>query len=228
MTDWYKIKRVLIWQNWEEKQIYPAGWKPWENTIAYYPLNWNANDLSWNGNNGTASNITWNSWWDGGCASFNGSNSYISIPSLTTPSNTTINFRVKTTQSSEWEFIQLCSSTQSFEVRIISWKARLELWNNPQTPYQITGSTTINDWVWHNICSTKDWTSYILYVDWTQDSTGTSSFSMSYSNNRIWLHTNGSSIPFNWYIDNMIIESKARTAQETADYYNNTKSNYWL
>ena len=24
MTDWYKIKRVLIWQNWEEKQIYPA------------------------------------------------------------------------------------------------------------------------------------------------------------------------------------------------------------
>jgi len=25
MTDWYKIKRVLTWVNWEEKQIYPAG-----------------------------------------------------------------------------------------------------------------------------------------------------------------------------------------------------------
>ena len=24
MTDWYKIKRILVWQNWEEKQIYPA------------------------------------------------------------------------------------------------------------------------------------------------------------------------------------------------------------
>jgi len=24
MTDWYKIKKVLIWQGWEEKQIYPA------------------------------------------------------------------------------------------------------------------------------------------------------------------------------------------------------------
>ena len=24
MTDWYKIKRVLTWVNWEEKQIYPA------------------------------------------------------------------------------------------------------------------------------------------------------------------------------------------------------------
>ena len=25
MTDWYKIKRILIWQNNQEKQIYPAG-----------------------------------------------------------------------------------------------------------------------------------------------------------------------------------------------------------
>ena len=23
---WYKIKRILTWVNWEEKQIYPAGW----------------------------------------------------------------------------------------------------------------------------------------------------------------------------------------------------------
>lgn len=24
MADWYKINRILVWQNWEEKQIYPA------------------------------------------------------------------------------------------------------------------------------------------------------------------------------------------------------------
>ena len=24
MTDWYKVKRILTWVNWEEKQIYPA------------------------------------------------------------------------------------------------------------------------------------------------------------------------------------------------------------
>ena len=28
MTDWYKIKRVLTWVNWEEKQIYPAARLP--------------------------------------------------------------------------------------------------------------------------------------------------------------------------------------------------------
>ena len=38
MTDWYKIKRWLIRVNWVEKQIYPAGWKPWANTVAYFPL----------------------------------------------------------------------------------------------------------------------------------------------------------------------------------------------
>lgn len=214
----------------EIKNIYigEVTWKPWENTLVYYKLNWNANDESWNGNNGTASNITWDSWGDGGCASFNGSNSYISIPSLTTPSNTTINLRTKTTMSAEWEFIQLSTSTQSLELRIISWKARLELWNNPYSPYQLTGSKTINDWVRHNICVVKNWTSYTVYVDWVQDTTGTSSFSISYTNNRVWLHTNGSSIPFNWLIDNMIIESSVWDSDYITNYYNSTKSNYWL
>ena len=36
MTDWYKIKRVLIWQNNVEKQIYPAGRLP----SAYQEVEW--------------------------------------------------------------------------------------------------------------------------------------------------------------------------------------------
>ena len=46
-----------------------------------YHLNWNANDSSWNGNHGTATNITWVGWklWSG-AASFNGSSSVITLP----------------------------------------------------------------------------------------------------------------------------------------------------
>jgi hypothetical protein len=31
-----------------------------------------------------------------------------------------------------------------------------------------------------------------------------------------------------WYISNLIMESKTRTADEILAYYNLTKSNYWL
>lgn len=34
---WYKIKRVLVWQNWEEKQIYPAMEWNWDLTKLWTP-----------------------------------------------------------------------------------------------------------------------------------------------------------------------------------------------
>lgn len=45
MTDWYKIKRVLTWVNWVEKQIYPATFE-----FSYDFRNKTATDLS-------------NDWW---------------------------------------------------------------------------------------------------------------------------------------------------------------------
>ena len=183
-----KIKRIYVGTN----LVYPI-WKPSSNTQIYMPLNWNANDYSWNWKNGTASNITWDSWWKWWCASFNGSSSYISFPSLTTTSNTTINCWIKTTMSGTGEIIQLCTSTKSLEIYVSSWKSQLVLYNNWQTAYVVTG---------------------------------TSSLSMDYSNNRIWLHTNWHSNPYSWYIDNLIIESKTWTLDEVQDFYNTNKSNY--
>ena len=45
-----------------EKQVYPAWWQPWVNTLLYLPLATNSNDQSWNGNNGTDTNITYSDW----------------------------------------------------------------------------------------------------------------------------------------------------------------------
>ena len=64
---WYKVKRIMIWQNWTEKQIYPATWHPWANTLLYCPFNNDIIDYSWNSNTITA---TWTgfadiiSWWN--------------------------------------------------------------------------------------------------------------------------------------------------------------------
>lgn len=222
----YKVQSRLIWTT----KVRPSWWKPWANTVAYYPLNWNANDYSWNGKNGTASNITWNSWWDGGCASFNGSNSYINVPALSITNNLTISCWIKTTQSSIWEIIQMVNSawTQSFEFRVSSWKLNLWLWNSWYSEQGWNSSSSINTWQWVNVIVTKSGNNYNLYINSVNDGVFTSSLWIWFNNNRIWLHTNGSNSPYNWLIDNFIIENKARTASEIADYYNLTKSNYWL
>ena len=33
---------------------------------------------------------------------------------------------------------------------------------------------------------------------------------------------------FNWYVSNLIVENKSRTADDVANYYNRSKANYWL
>ena len=60
MTDWYKIKRILIWQNNVEKQIYPAQ------TVQTFDFQ-NDWDLGWTGsgswNNWTPAYSTWQGWY---------------------------------------------------------------------------------------------------------------------------------------------------------------------
>lgn len=46
MTDWYKIKRILVWQNNEEKQIYPASRLP----SAYQEVEYIQSSWSWGWN----------------------------------------------------------------------------------------------------------------------------------------------------------------------------------
>ena len=48
MTDWYKIKRVLTWVNWEEKQIYPASRLPSAyQEVGYIQSSWTQRIDTW-------------------------------------------------------------------------------------------------------------------------------------------------------------------------------------
>ena len=192
-------------------------------------MNWNANDSSNYWNNGTPYNIAWDDWWDWWCASFNGSNSKINIPSLTAENNFTMSFWMKTTQSSRWEIVILWdSSSKTFEVRNYTSKLQLEIWNNWWWSWNTIYSTsTINTWNWIHVCITKEWTSFKIYIMWIQEASMTSSKLMTWTNNRIWLHSNWSSDPYNWFIDNFIIEKIVRNSDEALKYVNKTKSKYW-
>ena len=209
-------------------------WKPWANTLIYYPLNWNANDLSWNGKNGTASNITWDSWWDGGCAYFNW-NSYINIPALTNTTTRTYSFWVKCASNAGGDFLFTWdNSDKNLTFMASSWKINTQIWKSwIWSPTRwITNNysnATVWDNTWHHIVVTINSNVYTTYIDGVQDNSCTWSYwTTPISVNKMWMHPNWSSDKYTGYIDNVIIESRCWSADDVSNYYNRSKSNYWL
>ena len=73
----YKWSDAMV-SIWDMSAVYKwedlvRWWKPWANTVAYYPLKEDANDYSGNNRNGTASNVNFTTlnWIE--CAYFNNS-----------------------------------------------------------------------------------------------------------------------------------------------------------
>jgi hypothetical protein len=85
-------------------------------------------------------------------------------------------------------------------------------------------------WSWHNIVATRiSWINY-LYIDnvlqWQKSWwTSLSNFNSLRILNRVWWQSWSNT----WALmDELIVEKAWWTAQEISDYYNQTKSNYWL
>jgi hypothetical protein len=90
---------------------------------------------------------------------------------------------------------------------------------------------TLSSWTWVHYVSIFDRTDGTIkvYKDWTFVGSASAGYDLAYT----WVAlTIGWSAVWGRYFDgrlsNVIIEDKVRTAQDVADYYNLTKSNYWL
>lgn len=212
-----------------------SGWTPWVNTVAYYKLENNANDSSWNWYNGTWFGTAWYATgkiWDS--ASFNGS-SWISLPSWVKPSwDFTLSFWIKHSGNftgngdaifstnyagarrgfvlygflSDWCSIQFRNSSW-----IVLWS--LERW---------TAKTFWSDNTRHNLIATYDDSTKTLktYLDWEYINNVTLSSSPQYTTNTmlIWKSEDTYWKYYTWWLDEIIIENKARTSTEVSDYYN--------
>lgn len=228
---WYKLKRIMMRPNGVEKQVRPKWWwKPWANTICYYTFdNQNLDDSSGNNNNwswynGTGSFMA-NTWWY--CANLWSSHA-IQMPfNLWWLTNWTLNVWIKYNSfSKSFQWILWCKEWSSWAMHINVTNNKLieiaMVWHSAIS-YQTSMATDI----WYNICITKSWTTYFIYINgtlwnswtwWAISTNYTQYLWTSYTDNRY----------LDWYLDNVIIENKSRTAQEISDYYNLTKSNYWL
>ena len=204
-------------------------WKPWANTIAYYPLNANFNDYSDNSytltNDGWA--ITPLSWVS--CSYFTlnwkAYNNSVSFGTTRTISLWFSPYQSGTNWVMVWTWWNWSINTTVFAVAV---------WNNNSLDISnyynkwVQSNTTISDGSWNYWCVVATWWNVKIYLNWT--SVKTSSFALN-SGGRIMLWyrwDNGGDGRYQWYLSNVIVEDKARTAQEVSDYYNQTKWNYWI
>ena len=239
---WYKLKRILIYPDGvTEKQVYPAWWKPWANTIAYYPLTSTStvNDMSGNSRNLTNNWTLFGTYGWVDCAYFDNTNSkklYWTLP-LTWNQTFTVNVYVQR----KW-WIYTNDNPNIFTLGSIwtTWRCFWVWaeWNNYYYQFYTRGtdwiSTTVNTLdTWEMLTVTNDGSKITLYKNTTQilqqsvtlDVNDTKFTIGSFPTMASW---NGSWYRYNWYMSQFIVENRAWTADQIAWYYNQTKSLYWL
>lgn len=214
---WYKVNKRFIWT----QQVRPSGWKPWSNTLAYYPFISDLKDYSGN-------------WYD-----------------FTTYSWTTtfVNNMVQSTWVLRWRSLmsQLwnnftismyllhagdsCSLQDSDDMRLCTfvfwgWANGIDFnirynWNRYTTSYSLSPDNKI-----HHVVGTKENTTYKLYVDWELKSSNVYSYPIITDKAYFHLWNIGASITKKFW--NLILEKTVWTAEQVANYNNQTKSLYSL
>lgn len=216
---------------------------PWANTIGYYTFDdQNANqitDSSWNNKN-----LTW--WvmptytlvsWTNYAGTFTNVNSSNIAPSYSD------------LWTFDWDYTILCwvkptANTASY-VNIFhaeEWWIGLQqislIWgyNSWQFEYYddetgwTTERTTIKTWAslntWYLVGYTRNWTSVKTYCDWVNTNSITWNNTANQKTFYLWSSNGWDRFP--WQIWECVIENRTRTAEEVLDYYNYTKSNYWI
>ena len=100
----------------------------------------------------------------------------------------------------------------------------VDIWynyNRYTTSYSLSPDNKI-----HHVVCTKENTTYKLYVDWELKSSNVYSYSLITDKAYFHLWNIGTSITKKFW--NLILEKTVWTAEQVSQYYNQTKSNYWL
>lgn len=216
----------------EIKNIYIGeyGWKPWENTVAYFPFSEDANDHSWNWVTLTNTQyLSKQSLWYSWVASQWVAYSWV-----------TLGFT-----NQDIKFISMW-----YKINSTSWNTIIEaldkygsLWYSPSShdaasinnKFIIYSNSSYSLWAtsewlsfneWHHITIWYDGSKALISKDWVQETLYNWSwynFSSLVSLCWIWSYGNLSVT-----LSECIFENTCWTAEEIQFYYNMTKKDYWL
>lgn len=197
---------IYMWREWQ--------WQPWANTIAYYPLHEDIDDE------------VWNYPWTSGAATFSNN-----MATITTSLRRTWTWF----QNNSWDFTicawWICSPTEIMfkwdgnrnASLVISFSAD-HMWIQYYSSWWKTFETTWTLGNIYNIIGVKKSGTLYVYIN------GTLAGSLSAPNYPwySWSSWDTAQIAQGNICADVIIESVPWTATEIADYYNQTKANYWL
>lgn len=244
LQSWMKIRAWTEW-DYESLGVYDNNtvyltvswaatpWQPWVNTIAYYEFDNDLTDSS--GNSRDLTLATWSVTY--GTASWWGKYAYFDTSTYTTSTSwfPTIDFDNDSyTVSYYWQP----------KIIYTSWFYSVFDWSiSGSDPRWIRVTNSFNVWwfssrypavinTWYYITIVREWANCSYYVNGTLvDSTVITWTWQSWSHtpllqiNSIWSNSNYVN---NNYLGEFIIEDKARTATEISNYFNQTKSDYWI
>ena len=233
-----QVSKVFVW----DTQVWPSGWQPWANTLAYFPLNSGVEEVdqiwTW-----TYSSWTKASFWIYSsayvdCAYFNSSTWMQYTWNMPFNDVFTISAWLYSTWTSwdDWKIVDMCDTATNTNPKnriptyYWSWNYWLVSELSNGTSYSVDKTVANNSR--HLITFVSNWNTAYIYVDWN--------WTPSQTNTRLCNNTtmkslnignqvfNGLSRHFKWYMSEIIIENKARTAQDRITYFNQTKANYWI
>jgi hypothetical protein len=203
-------------------------WKPWANTVAYYPLTstTTVNDMSGNNRNLTNNWATfWTYQWIS-CVYWTARRQRINTPSL----NWVKTISLWTNWSGNY-----ANSNSNFSVIYADEQATAlayRKYNDYKFQFYDGVENLINSYITnqrYNLVVTFDGTAKI-YINWQLLWQGTNAVQNTgwifYFMRWVW--TGDTADGYLWWISNIVLENKVRTDQEISDYYNQTKWNYWL
>ncbi len=209
-------------------------WKPWANTIAYYPLETDANNSYWTLWNGT---LSWST-------SFVVSNNTTVLLCsawwlLTIPNHTflyswyTIVFRCKYATYSNYRphYLDIQSSNKTiFSSQHYSWWTNSLIYSDypSYSPTNNVQGFSPNQWVMNTLVVSNGKLYYYFNTNlvWSKTDTGISS-DIAINKYYLWPWFEDS-WNYGVYLSNVIIENKSRTAYEITEYYNRSKAKYGL
>lgn len=233
-------------------QIKTEFWrKPTANTLAYYKLESNINDYSWNWRNWTIRTWSlsyWTSWWSKSVANFNW-NTVFSIPNIAwTYSTYTFNVRCKPTSTTQWQEMfnnARADNTNNVylnfnwtwkELAWYTWFAyqyRPNWWSNTYQNIYETINRNIN--TRYNVCVIANTSWMKLYVNGTMVAQTSTTWKIILNNYSswvwgawIWWRLSTLQNFFRWYLSEFIFENVNWSESDLVKYVNKTKSRYWL
>lgn len=227
--------------------LWGGWWKPWANTLLYLPIDDDDTSSIVYDHSTNQTNFTW--YWTAAydtlssgkrVITFSGGNGIYIDTNITTTQPLTISlWHYRNWNQSNDGSIFVSQSDSPWPRGLIvsytntrNWMSAFYWddagWRNYGNRFNPLDQT------WYHIVVVLDSNTITMYVNWSQNTTWSwntpsfwlipaNSFWFTRSNN---INTNTRFL--NWKMGSVIIENKARTAQEISDYYNLTKWDYWI